>query len=110
MIPLPDPGILFARVLIGFILLLMYSYNLMKAWDVWQAKRSWDTARQFIMSFELFFGITLIFIGYVNVAFFAYNTAVTDFLRWVGLLLLGVLLIGGLTLVLSWRKPKGMVN
>jgi hypothetical protein len=105
MLELPEPGVLYARVAVGFVLLLMYSYNIGKAYREWHRDRDWETYRQFLMAFELMFGVALIFSGYVNTAFFAQNEWATDVIRTFGYLLLGVLLVGGGTLVFSWRKP-----
>lgn len=106
-VTLPDQGILYLRFVVGLVLLLMYLYNITKAYATWHHVRDWETFRQFIMAFELVFGVTLIFVGYINTAFFASNMVATSILRNIGYLLLGVLLVGGATLLLSWRKPGG---
>lgn len=105
-ITLPSDNILYVRVVIGAILVLMYAYNIGKSWAVWRRQRDWDSYREFIMAFELVFGVTLIFTGYITAAFFADNKPILEALRTIGLGLLGVLLVGGFTLVLSWRKPS----
>lgn len=110
MIELPDQGILYIRVAIGFALLVMYAYNIIRAYREWHRDRHWDTFRQFIMAFELVFGVALIFTGYLNTAFFAQNEQVTGWLRGIGYGLLGVLLVGGFTLLFSWRKPKAVAG
>lgn len=104
-VQLPDPGILYARAVVGFILTAMYLFNVYKAYRDWHHDRDWESFRQFIMAFELVFGVLLITTGYVNTAFFAQNEIATSVLRAFGYLLLGVLLVGGGTLVLSWRRP-----
>ena len=105
-VELPEPGVLYARALVALILTTMYAYNVVRAYRVWHVDRDWDTYRQFLMAFELVFGVALIFTGYINTAFFASNGWATDVLRTFGYLLLGVLLVGGGTLVVSWRKPR----
>ena len=105
-VELPDQSILLARALIGFALFAMYSFNIGKAYHEWHVSRDWDSFRQFLMAFELEFGVLLILLGYINTAFFAQNEFVTDILRTLGLGLLGVLIVGGVTLIFSWRKPR----
>lgn len=102
---LPDQEILYARAAVGLVLTGMYVFNVLKAYREWHKDRDWEGFRQFIMAFELVFGVLLIFSGYINTAFFAQNPVATDVLRGFGYLLLGVLLVGGGTLVLSWRRP-----
>lgn len=104
-IVLPDQGILYARALIGLALTFVYGYNVIKAYHEWHKDRDWEGFRQFIMAFELVFGVLLIFSGYINTAFFAQNELATEILRGFGYVLLGVLLVGGFTLLVSWRRP-----
>jgi hypothetical protein len=72
-VELPDQSILLARVIVGGLLLAMYTYNIVRAYHTWHVDRDWDSFRQFLMAFELEFGVLLIFTGYINQAFFAQN-------------------------------------
>lgn len=105
---LPDFTTLVIRVVVTGAILILFSYDLAKTFNHWRDgdRRYSGSFRGLIKSVNLTIGLLIIFIGAVTAAFFADDPFLRDLLRFLGYILLGTLLVGGIALTYSWFQEK----
>lgn len=105
---LPDFPTLVVRVVVTGIILVLYVYDLVKTFNHWRDgdRRYSGSFRGLIKSVNLTVGLMIIFIGAVTAAFFSNDPFIRDLLRFLGYVLLGTLLVGGIALTYSWWSDR----
>jgi hypothetical protein len=109
----PDWWLLLARAVVASALLFLYAYDFTRVLDAWRDpndRRHGSSFRALIKSSCLVLGMLSIFVGALNAAFFNDSPLIREGLRAFGYVLLGILLVGGLGLMMSWRRSDSYRN
>jgi hypothetical protein len=106
-IPLPPFEVLVARVLLTGATLGLFTYDWSRAFRQYVSKtdrrKDGSAFRALIRSSVLMLGLLVVFLGTLNGAFFADEPTIREGLRFAGTVVLGMLLVGGIGLVGSWK-------
>lgn len=104
---LPDFSVRLARLAVCTVIVLFYVFDFASVMAAYRKseRRTGMALRSVIRSSQILFGVVIIWIGALSVAFFPHNDVSTTLLRYSGYVLLGGLLVGGGTLV--WSHLRG---
>lgn len=106
-----DFWILIVRILLTTAILVMYGYDWSRVYRKWicePARNRGANFRALIRSSVLCLIIAVVLIGAVNAAFFDDNETIRFALRFVGYVLIGTALVGGIALVSDWRREEAL--
>ena len=106
-----DIEILITRVVLTSLILALYAYDLYRVFRKWIREPLRSRGVQFralIRSSVLCMIIAVVLIGSVNSVIFNDNPMIRDALRFVGYVLIGAALVGGVALVADWRREEAL--